>query len=65
MGIPEYEAKRYEGKVKNGNVLTSAHTENSEERDRAKQVFLDNGAEDVSYTGEASVAKDRRAEDLR
>ena len=65
MGIPEYEAKRYEGKVRNGNVLISVHTENSEERDRAKQVFLDNGAEDVSYTGEASVAKDRRAEDLR
>ena len=65
MGIPEYEAKRYEGKVKNGNVLISVHTDNSEERDRAKQVFIDHGAEDISYTGEASVSKERRAEDLR
>jgi hypothetical protein len=64
MGIPEYEAKRYEGKVKNGNVLISVHTENSDERDRAKQVLQDNGAEDISYTGETSVSKERRAEDL-
>ena len=64
MGIPEYEAKRYEGKVKNGNVLISVHTDNSDERERAKQVFLDNGAEDISYTGETSVSKERRAEDL-
>jgi hypothetical protein len=65
MGIPEYEAKRYEGKVKNGNVLISVHTENSDERDRAKQLLRDNGAEDISYTGESSVSKERRAEDLR
>ena len=37
MGIPEYEAKRYEGKVKDGNVLMSVHTEDSTERDRAKK----------------------------
>jgi hypothetical protein len=37
MGIPEYEAKRYEGKVKDGNILMSAYTENSTERDRAKE----------------------------
>lgn len=65
MGIPEYEAKRYEGKVKNGNILISVHTDNSEERDRAKHIFLANGAEDISYTGEASVSEDRKAEDLR
>ena len=58
MGIPEYEAKRYEGKVKNGNILMSVHTEDSKERARAKEIFVKGGAEDISYTVEASVAKD-------
>jgi hypothetical protein len=39
MGIPEYEAKRYEGKVKDGNILLSVHTEDSKERDRAKKIL--------------------------
>jgi len=56
MGIPEYEAKRYEGKIKNGNILMSVHTRDSDERDRAKQIFKDAGAEDISYTGESSAA---------
>jgi hypothetical protein len=51
MGIPEYEAKRYEGKVKDGNILMSVHPEDSKERDRAKKIFEDGGAEDISYTG--------------
>jgi len=55
MGIPEYEAKRYEGKVKEGNLLISVHTEDSTERDRAKDIFTRAGAEDISYTGEARV----------
>ena len=59
MGIPEYEAKRYEGKVKDGNILMSVHTEDSEERERAKEIFVSGGAEDISYTGEASVSKDQ------
>jgi hypothetical protein len=59
MGIPEYEAKRYEGKVKDGNILISVHTEDSKERDRARKIFEDGGAEDISYTGEASVSKDQ------
>jgi hypothetical protein len=58
MGIPEYEAKRYEGKVKAGNILISIHTEDSEERDRAKEILETIGAEDISYTGEASVPKE-------
>ena len=65
MGIPEYEAKRYEGKVKDGNILISVHTESSDERDRAKEIFVNGGAEDVSYTGEGSVPKDQRARDSR
>ena len=55
MGIPEYEAKRYEGKIKEGNVLISVHAENSTERDRARTIFEEAGAEDISYTEEASV----------
>jgi len=53
MGIPEYEAKRYEGKVKDGNMLISVHTEDSTEQARAKDIFTRAGAEDISYTGEA------------
>jgi hypothetical protein len=55
MGIPEYEAKRYEGKVKDGNILMSVHTNDGTERDRAKEIFKNVGAEDISYTGEASA----------
>ena len=60
MGIPEYEAKRYEGKVKDGNILLSIHTEDSAERDRAKKILEDGGAEDISYTGETSVPREQR-----
>src|SRR5208282_1067473 len=60
MGIPEYEAKRYEGKVKDGNILLSVHTEDSKERERAKKIFETGGAMDISSTGEASVPKEQR-----
>jgi len=60
MGIPEYEAKRYEGKVKDGNILLSVQTEDSKERDRAKKILEAGGAVDVSYTGEASVPKEQQ-----
>ena len=65
MGIPEYEAKRYEGKVKEGNILMSVHTDDSKERERAKEIFVKGGAEDISYTGEASVPKDQRTNEYR
>src|SRR6266446_4744777 len=55
LGMPEYEAKRYEGKIQKGRVLISVHTENSTERDRAKTIFEQAGAEDISYTEEARV----------
>jgi hypothetical protein len=55
MGIPEYEAKRYEGRVKDGNILISVHAENRAERARAKDIFEQAGAEDISYTEEANV----------
>ena len=57
MGIPEYEAKRYEGKVKDGNILISVHAENSEEIDRAKEIFENAHAEDIATAGEPTPAK--------
>jgi hypothetical protein len=63
MGIPELEAKRYEGKVKAGNLLLSVHTETSEEVKRVKDIFTKAGAEDICTTGEASTPKDSKAAD--
>src|SRR3954471_376457 len=57
MGIPEFEAKRYEGKLREGNILISVHAEDAKQRARAKDVFEVAGAEDISYTSEASVPK--------
>jgi hypothetical protein len=53
-GMPEYEAKRYEGKLKEGNILLSIHTEDGEEVTCAKDIFKQAGADDISYTGEAN-----------
>jgi len=55
MGIPEYEAKRYEGRVKEGGILLSVHCDDSEWTKRAKRILEQTGAEDVSSTGEASA----------
>jgi hypothetical protein len=55
MGIPEYEAKRYEGRIKEGGILVSVHCDNSEWVKRAKEVLKSSGAEDVSSSGEASA----------
>jgi hypothetical protein len=55
LGIPEYEAKRYEGKIKEGNILISVHTENRTERSRAKEIFEHADAEDITDTSEARV----------
>ena len=62
LGIPEYEAKRYEGKIKSGNLLISVHTENSDEIKAAKQIFEEAGAEDISTTGESSVPSKEKKE---
>ncbi len=56
MGIPEYEAKRYEGRVKDGGILVSVHCDSSEEVSRAKDVLKRAGGEDVSSAGEKSVS---------
>ena len=53
-GIPEYEAKQYEGKIRDGNILLSVHTENGKQLERAKDIFKTRGATDISSTGESS-----------
>src|SRR6201982_3701245 len=62
LGIPEYEAKRYEGKVKEGSILISVHSENSDETNRAKDIFKEAGAHDISTTGESH--SDVKAQDV-
>ncbi len=52
LGFPEYEAKRYEGFVKNGGILLSVHTDNSEDLLKAKKCLESTGAEDISSIGE-------------
>ena len=52
MGIPEYEAKRYEGRIKEGGMLLSVHSDNSEWTRRAKEILERTGAQDVASTGE-------------
>jgi hypothetical protein len=54
MGIPEYEAKRYEGRLKTGGILTSIHCDTAEEIDRAKGILKRTGAEDISTSTESS-----------
>jgi len=54
MGIPEYEAKRYEGRLQRGGILLSVHCDTSEEIDQAKQIMNRTGGEDISSTGESS-----------
>src|SRR5215468_11187532 len=55
MGIPEYVAKRYEGRVKSGGILLSVHCDNSEWTKKAKEILERTGAEDVSSTGESAA----------
>ena len=65
MGVPEYEAKRYEGRVKDGGVLLSVHCATSDEITRAKKILEQTGAQDISSSGEktgetyATVTSDR------
>ncbi|HOY77000.1 MAG TPA: DUF3341 domain-containing protein [Hyphomonadaceae bacterium] len=55
MGMPEFEAKRYDAKIREGNILISVHTEDSKQRDAAKEIFKRHNAEDISTGSEASV----------
>lgn len=55
LGIPEIEAKAYEGKLRGGNILVALHVDDGNEEKRAKEAFKREGAHDVSSTREASV----------
>src|SRR6266550_8527923 len=55
LGIPEYEAKRYEGRIKGGGILLSVHSDNSDWTKRAKDILENTGAQDISSTGESSA----------
>jgi hypothetical protein len=63
MGIPEYEAKRYEGVVKNGGILLSVHCSTDEAKDRAKKILESMGGEGIASTGEASSDTDTKDSD--
>jgi len=53
MGIPEYEAKRYEGRVRDGGVLLSVHCDNDDWVKRAKDVLHSTGAQEIAAAGES------------
>ncbi len=57
LGIPEYEAKQYETKLKDGNILLSVHTDSSDEAKRAEEIMKANGARDIKRTMEEKVRK--------
>ena len=58
MGIPEYEAQQYEGKLRQGHILISVHTESAEESERVREILSDEEAEDISSGTEASVPQE-------
>lgn len=57
MGIPEYEAKMYEGKIRDGNILIAVHGDNNDQLKRAEELFKANAATDIHRVGEAAVKK--------
>ena len=65
MGIPEYEAKRYEGRLKDGGILLSVHCETSEEIARAKDILKHTGANDIASAGEEAVGATTNTRDGR
>jgi len=56
LGVPEYEAKLYEAKLRRGNILISVHTENGDQRKFAKDIFERHGAHDIATSSEAGVS---------
>lgn len=59
MGIPEYVAQRYHGKIQAGNILISVHSECPKKAATAKKIFADVGADDIAITTEAEVPEAR------
>lgn len=59
LGLPEYEAKRYAGRIEKGGILLSVHSDDSDWTKRAKEILKDTGAEEISSSGEASADFDK------
>lgn len=59
MGIPEYEANLYEGRIKKGGILLSVHADDSEWKNKGKEVLEQTGAEDIGVKGESSADYDK------
>jgi hypothetical protein len=55
FGIPEFEAKRYEGRIRKGAILVSVHCDNSQRSDAAKRIMERTGATDIGSTSESSA----------
>lgn len=65
LGIPEYEAKRYESRIEKGGILLSVHADTSDEVTEAKDILSRTGAEDISTKGEITGSKVTKARDER
>jgi hypothetical protein len=61
MGIPEFEAKKYEEKVKAESSLISVHSDDNDETQRAKEIFEQGGAQEITTAGEQAVPAGSRA----
>lgn len=58
MGIPEYEANRYEGRIKEGGILLSVHSDDTDWKNKAKDILERTGAEDIGSKGESDADYD-------
>ena len=58
MGIPEYEANRYEGRIKEGGILLSIHADDNDWKKKGQEILKQTGAEDIGFKGEASADYD-------
>jgi len=63
LGMPEYEAKRYAGRLRSGGILLSVHCETGDDCDAAKIILKRTGAEDIATSGEETVSRDARGRD--
>ena len=59
MGIPEYEANRYEGRIKKGGILLSVHADDRDWKNKAKDILERTGAEDIGVKGESGADYDK------
>jgi len=59
MGIPEYEANRYEGRIKAGGILLSVHADDTDWKNKGKDILKNTGAEDIGVKGESSADYDK------